>query len=134
MNVRMFWTVMLSISVLPLANTVLAVDKQMSQEMKKKMQAICSPEKGLAGGWKVSEVTPDARRSLNMVLHQMNATDKLKQINQVRTQVVAGTRYAIEFELKNGEIWNAMVFHSSRGDYMIERHAKKGALCPNSKP
>ncbi|MGR5236409.1 cystatin domain-containing protein [Vibrio alfacsensis] len=134
MKLRMFWTLVFSISALPLASSALAVDKQMSQEMKQKMRAICSPEKGLAGGWKVSEVTPDARRSLNMVLHQMNATDKLKQINQVRTQVVAGIRYAIEFELKNGEIWNAMVFHSSRGDYMIERHAKKGALCPNSKP
>ncbi|CAE6932942.1 hypothetical protein ACOMICROBIO_GDFFDHBD_02722 [Vibrio sp. B1REV9] len=130
MNVRMFWTLILSVSALPMATHALAVDKQMSKEMKKKMQAICAPEKGLAGGWQVSKVTPDAERSLSMVLHQMNALDKLKQINEVRTQVVAGTRYAIEFEFKDGEIWNAMIFHSARGDYMIERHAKKGPLCP----
>ncbi|MCQ6497878.1 cystatin, partial [Vibrio parahaemolyticus] len=45
---------------------------------------------------------------------------------EVRTQVVSGTHYAFEFELQDGELWNAMVLRSARGDYMIERHAKKG--------
>ncbi|MEO0889141.1 MAG: cystatin, partial [Pseudomonadota bacterium] len=43
---------------------------------------------------------------------------------------VGGIHYAMEFELKDGQVWNAIVLHSARGDYMIERHAKKGELCP----
>ncbi|WJT10495.1 cystatin [Vibrio harveyi] len=130
MKLRMMWTAVLVLSALPFATSTFAVDKQMSPALKKKMQAICSSQGGVSGGWQIAKVTPDAERSLSMILHQMNATDKLKQINDVRTQVVGGIHYAMEFELKDGEVWNAIVLHSARGDYMIERHAKKGKLCP----
>ncbi|HDM8155304.1 TPA: cystatin [Vibrio harveyi] len=130
MKLRMMWTAVLVLSALPFATSTFAVDKQMSPALKKKMQAICSSQGGVPGGWQVAKVTPDAERSLSMILHQMNATDKLKQINDVRTQIVGGTHYAMEFELKDGQVWNAIVLHSARGDYMIERHAKKGELCP----
>ncbi|EKM19554.1 cystatin domain protein [Vibrio harveyi] len=130
MKLRMMWTAVLVLSALPFATSTFAVDKQMSPALKKKMQAICSSQVGVPGGWQIAKVTPDAERSLSMILHQMNATDKLKQINDVRTQVVGGIHYAMEFELKDGEVWNAIVLHSARGDYMIERHAKKGELCP----
>ncbi|CAH1594727.1 Cystatin [Vibrio owensii] len=130
MKLRMMWTAMMSLAAFSFAGNTLAVDKQMSPGLKKKMQAICGSKGGVPGGWQVAKVTPDAERSLSMILHQMNATDKLKQINDVRTQIVGGTHYAMEFELKDGEVWNAIVLHSARGDYMIERHAKKGELCP----
>lgn len=130
MKLRMMWTAVLVLSALPFATSTFAVDKQMSPALKKKMQAICSSQGGVPGGWQIAKVTPDAERSLSMILHQMNATDKLKQINDVRTQVVGGIHYAMEFELKDGQVWNAIVLHSARGDYMIERHAKKGKLCP----
>ncbi|HDM8055492.1 cystatin [Vibrio harveyi] len=130
MKLRMMWTAVLVLSALPFATSTFAVDKQMSPALKKKMQAICGSQGGVPGGWQIAKVTPDAERSLSMILHQMNATDKLKQINDVRTQVVGGIHYAMEFELKGGEVWNAIVLHSARGDYMIERHAKKGELCP----
>ncbi|MGD1465826.1 cystatin [Vibrio harveyi] len=130
MKLRMMWTAVLVLSALPFATSTFAVDKQMSPALKKKMQAICSSQGGVPGGWQIAKVTPNAERSLSMILHQMNATDKLKQINDVRTQVVGGIHYAMEFELKDGEVWNAIVLHSARGDYMIERHAKKGELCP----
>ena len=55
---------------------------------------------------------------------------KMKAIHEVRTKMVGGTHYAFEFELQDGQVWNAIVLHSARGDYMIERHAKKGELCP----
>ncbi|HHX8465464.1 TPA: cystatin [Vibrio diabolicus] len=106
----------------------LSVDKQMSSAMKSKMRSICSTTDD-QGHWQVAEATPDARRSLNMVLYQMNADDKLKAIHEVRTKMVGGTHYAFEFELQDGQVWNAIVLHSARGDYMIERHAKKGELC-----
>ncbi|EOU3285384.1 cystatin [Vibrio harveyi] len=130
MKLRMMRTAVLVLSALPFATSTFAVDKQMSPALKKKMQAICSSQGGVPGGWQIAKVTPDAERSLSMILHQMNATDKLKQINDVRTQVVGGIHYAMEFELKDGQVWNAIVLHSARGDYMIERHAKKGELCP----
>lgn len=106
----------------------LAVDKQVSSAMKSKMRSICSTT-DKQGHWQLAEATPDARRSLNMVLYQMNADDKLKAIHEVRTKMVGGTHYAFEFELQDGQVWNAIVLHSARGDYMIERHAKKGELC-----
>ncbi|HHX8289586.1 TPA: cystatin [Vibrio diabolicus] len=106
----------------------LAVDKQVSSAMKSKMRSICSTT-DKQGHWQLAQATPDARRSLNMVLYQMNADDKLKAIHEVRTKMVGGTHYAFEFELQDGQVWNAIVLHSARGDYMIERHAKKGELC-----
>ncbi|EGQ7859163.1 cystatin [Vibrio parahaemolyticus] len=130
MSVRKYWGAATTLAILTITNNVYAVEKQVSPAMKKKMQAICSADKSQPGGWQVSQVTPEAQRSLSMVLYQMNAEDKLKNINEVRTQVVAGTHYAFEFELQDGEVWNAMVLRSARGDYMIERHAKKGELCP----
>ncbi len=101
----------------------------MSSAIKSKMRSICSATDE-QGRWRLAEATPDARRSLNMVLYQMNADDKLKAIHEVRTKMVGGTHYAFEFELQDGQVWNAIVLHSARGDYMIERHAKKGELCP----
>ncbi|PFG58515.1 hypothetical protein ATG66_1066 [Vibrio sp. ES.051] len=130
MTLKRSWAIMISLASLTLVHNAFAVSNQMSSAMKNKMQSICYPTKELSGGWQMAKVTPAAERSLSMVLYQMNATDKLKAINEVRTQMAAGTHYAFEFELQDGQVWNAMVFHSARGDYMIERHAKKGALCP----
>ncbi|MCQ6453683.1 cystatin, partial [Vibrio parahaemolyticus] len=77
-------------------NNVYAVDKQVSPAMTKKMQAIGSAEKSQPGGWQVSQVTPEAQRSVSMVLYQMHAADKLNNLHEVRTHVVAGTHYAFE--------------------------------------
>ncbi|MEO0890207.1 MAG: cystatin, partial [Pseudomonadota bacterium] len=78
MKLRMMWTTIVAITALPFANSATAVDKQMSPTLKKKMQAICGAQGSVPGGWQVAKVTPDAERSLSMILYQMNATDKLK--------------------------------------------------------
>ncbi|CAK1845574.1 exported hypothetical protein [Vibrio crassostreae] len=62
---------------------------------------ICST-KNLTGGWSQSDITPEAKQALDAVLGQMNTSAELKQILSVRTQVVAGLNYAIEFEMDNG--------------------------------
>ncbi|MGI3102977.1 cystatin [Vibrio alginolyticus] len=129
MTLKRFLVTLIPLTVPLFSPNALAVDKQMSSAMKSKMRSICSATNE-QGRWQLAEATPDARRSLNMVLYQMNADDKLKAIHEVRTKMVGGTHYAMEFELKDGEVWNAIVLHSARGDYMIERHAKKGELCP----
>ena len=129
MTLKRFLVTLILLTVPLFSPNALAVDKQMSSAMKSKMRSICSATDE-QGHWQLAEATPDARRSLNMVLYQMTADDKLKAIHEVRTKMVGGTHYAFEFELQDGQVWNAIVLHSARGDYMIERHAKKGELCP----
>ncbi|MCS0324077.1 cystatin [Vibrio diabolicus] len=128
MTLKQILATLIPLTGLLFSPNALSVDKQMSSAMKSKMRSICSTTEE-QGHWQIAEATPDARRSLNMVLYQMNADDKLKAIHEVRTKMVGGTHYAFEFELQDGQVWNAIVLHSARGDYMIERHAKKGELC-----
>ncbi|MCS0334821.1 cystatin [Vibrio diabolicus] len=129
MTLKQILATLIPLTGLLFSPNALSVDKQMSSAMKSKMRSICSTT-DKQGHWQFAEATPDARRSLNIVLYQMNADDKLKAIHEVRTKMVGGTHYAFEFELQDGQVWNAIVLHSARGDYMIERHAKKGELCP----
>ena len=89
---------------------------------------ICST-KNLTGGWSQSDITPEAKQALDAVLGQMNTSAELKQILSVRTQVVAGLNYAIEFEMDNGEVWNTIVYRSLQGDIEMTRPAQKGRLC-----
>ncbi|WP_045464487.1 cystatin domain-containing protein [Vibrio hyugaensis] len=90
---------------------------------------ICSAE-NLAGGWSRGEVTPEAQQALDFVLGQMNTAAKLKEILSVRTQVVNGINYAIEFEMDNGEVWNTIVYRSLKGDMEMTQPAQQGRLCP----
>lgn len=89
---------------------------------------VCST-KNLTGGWSQSEITPEAKQALNAVLGQMNTSAELKQILSVRTQVVAGLNYAIEFEMDNGEVWNTIVYRSLQGDIEMMQAAQQGRLC-----
>ncbi len=84
----------------------------------------------LAGGWSQGEVTPEAQQALDFVLGQMNTAAKLKEILSVRTQVVNGINYAIEFEMDNGEVWNTIVYRSLKGDMEMTQPAQQGRLCP----
>ncbi|APP06022.1 cystatin domain-containing protein [Vibrio harveyi] len=90
---------------------------------------ICNTE-NLAGGWSQGEVTPEAQQALDFVLGQMNTAAKLKEILSVRTQVVNGINYAIEFEMDNGEVWNTIVYRSLKGDMEMTQPAQQGRLCP----
>ncbi|TWD35623.1 cystatin-like protein [Vibrio crassostreae] len=89
---------------------------------------VCST-KNLTGGWSQSDITPEAKQALDAVLGQMNTSAELKQILSVRTQVVAGLNYAIEFEMDNGEVWNTVVYRSLQGDIEMMQAAQQGRLC-----
>lgn len=93
------------------------------------VSSMCRTE-ALAGGWSVSELTPEAQQAVDIIMYQMNTASKLKQVNEVRTQVVNGINYAIEFTLENDEVWHAVVYRNLRGDYMIDSVAQRGKLCP----
>ncbi|EDP57227.1 cystatin domain-containing protein [Vibrio sp. AND4] len=90
---------------------------------------ICSAA-NLTGGWSQAEVTPKAQQALDFVLGQMNTSAKLKQILSVRTQVVSGINYAIEFEMDNGEVWNTIVYRSLNDEMKITQPAQQGRICP----
>ena len=89
---------------------------------------ICST-KNLTGGWSQSDITPEAKQALDVVLGQMNTSAKLEKILSVRTQVVAGLNYAIEFEMDNGQVWNTVVYRSLQGDIEMMQAAQQGHLC-----
>lgn len=89
---------------------------------------MCNNE-AMPGGWSPEEMTPEVEQAVNTVLAQMNNASPLKQITDVRTQVVAGMNYAVEFELENGQIWHAVVFHSLDDSYTVTEVAKQGKIC-----
>ncbi|GAA5648304.1 MULTISPECIES: cystatin domain-containing protein [Vibrio] len=90
---------------------------------------MCSSEQ-LAGGWSAAQVDDDTRQALETVLTQMNTSAKLDTILTVRTQVVAGTNYAIDFRMDDGQIWHTIVFRSLKGEYSMTQAAQPGPLCP----
>ncbi len=98
-------------------------------QLQEKANPICST-KNLTGGWSQSAITPQAKQALDAVLSQMNTSAELKQILSVRTQVVAGLNYAIEFEMDNGQVWNTVVYRSLQGDIEMTQAAQQGRLCP----
>lgn len=100
-----------------------------SEQSNRPVSAMCQ-SKPMPGGWSVSEITPDAQRAIDTVMSQMNTASPLKQVNEVRTQVVNGVNYAIEFTLENGEVWHTVVYRNLRNDYMIDQVAQQGELCP----
>ncbi|TKF79433.1 cystatin domain-containing protein [Vibrio kanaloae] len=101
---------------------------EVSDQSQEEMNPICST-KNLTGGWSQSDITREAKQALDVVLGQMNTTAKLKKILGVRTQVVAGLNYAIEFEMDNGEVWNTIVYRSLQGDIEMMQAAQQGRLC-----
>ncbi|EKO3533702.1 2-oxoglutarate dehydrogenase [Vibrio fluvialis] len=90
--------------------------------------AMCSNEK-LAGGWHDAEVSPEAEQAVDAVLAQMGNNVRLKSILAVKTQVVNGTNYAIEFDTKDGQVWHAVVYRTLDGELTITQGATLGDLC-----
>jgi len=81
------------------------------------------PKRQLAGGWSETEVTPEVEKALDFVLKQMNSSAKLDKIVNVKTQVVAGINYDIDFKLDNGEVWNTVVYRDLKGNYKMTKTA-----------
>jgi PBP1b-binding outer membrane lipoprotein LpoB len=89
---------------------------------------LCNVDSGMAGGWVTSTVTPDVESALDHVLGMMNTSAKLKQILDVKTQVVNGINYAIDFELDDGQVWNTKVFRSLNGKFKMTQPAQQGSF------
>ncbi|MBF4255779.1 2-oxoglutarate dehydrogenase [Vibrio anguillarum] len=89
---------------------------------------ICASEL-MPGGWQATKITDEAKEALKSALAQMENNAQLKDIIDVRSQVVNGVNYAIEFEMDDGSIWNAIIYRSLEGDYLLTQPAKQGKLC-----
>ncbi|WP_260260263.1 2-oxoglutarate dehydrogenase [Vibrio intestinalis] len=107
----------------------LAVAGCAQSDMPKQSTSPICQSKAMPGGWQTVEVTPEVRQAVETLMLRIEADSELKQINQVRSQVVNGTNYAIEIELINGEVWHGIVHRNLRNDYMIDSVAKQGPLC-----
>lgn len=97
-------------------------------ESKDNSSPICSTAQ-LAGGWSETDVSPLVQEALDLVLSRMNTAAKLERILSVRSQVVNGTNYAIEFQMDNGEVWTTIVYRSLKGALSITQPAQQGRLC-----
>ena len=91
-------------------------------------QAQVDSIKSMPGGWSNAEVTSEVEAALDFVLKQMNTSAKLEKILGVKTQVVAGINYAIDFQLDNGQVWNTIVFRDLSGNYSMTKPATRGAM------
>lgn len=89
---------------------------------------LCNVDNGMAGGWNTSTVTPEVEKATNHVLNMMNTSAKLEKIIAVKTQVVAGTNYAIDFKLDDGQVWNTRVFRSLNGHFKMTQPAQQGSM------
>jgi hypothetical protein len=89
---------------------------------------ICASEL-MPGGWQATEITDEAKEALQSALAKIENHAQLKGIIDVRSQVVNGVNYAIEFEMDDGSIWNAVIYRSLEGDYSLSQPAKQGKLC-----
>lgn len=116
-------------SILTLTALMGCSQSSVSESKAQPVNAMCQSEP-MPGGWSVSQITPDVQQAIDTVMAQMNTASPLKEVNEVRTQVVNGINYAIEFTLENGEVWHAVVYKNLRNDYMIDQVAQQGALCP----
>ena len=76
-------------------------------------------DKTLVGGWSEAEVTPQVEAALNYVISESDFESPLKTIVSIKTQIVSGKNYDIDFELNNGELWNVIVYEDLNGNYKI---------------
>ena len=92
------------------------------------MNPLCNVDNGMAGGWNTSIVTPEVEKATNYVLSMMNTSAKLEKIVAVKTQVVAGTNYAIDFKLDDDQVWNTRVFRNLNGKFTMTQPAQQGSM------
>jgi hypothetical protein len=92
------------------------------------MNPLCNVDNGMSGGWNTSIVTPEVEKATDYVLSMMNTSAKLEKIVAVKTQVVAGTNYAIDFKLDDGQVWNTRVFRNLNGKFTMTQPAQQGSM------
>ncbi len=103
-------------------------NEQAEQTAVQPVQVECQQDDGLLGGWSFTQVSPEVEKALDVVLKQMDSSAKLEKILSVKSQIVAGVNYAIDFEMDNGELWNAVVYQDLDDNYIVTQKAAQGSV------
>ncbi|MFG0905380.1 cystatin domain-containing protein [Photobacterium damselae] len=74
----------------------------------------------LPGGWSKGEITPEVIDAANAAVKSLGADQKLKQVDSVSQQVVAGLNYYVKFTTEDGKEYAAKVFRSLKGEYDVK--------------
>ncbi|HIF9334296.1 TPA: cystatin domain-containing protein [Photobacterium damselae] len=75
----------------------------------------------LPGGWSKGEITPEVIDAANAAVKSLGADQKLKQVDSVSQQVVAGLNYYVKFTTEDGKEYAAKVFRSLKGEYDVKK-------------
>ncbi|WP_070964115.1 cystatin domain-containing protein [Vibrio sonorensis] len=111
-------------SALSLSTTTLA-----SHASSKEFNPACHQQPNLVGGWTKTSPSQQVTESLMQIMAEMNLPAGLKKVTDVRSQVVNGTNYAVEFELENGQVWHVTFYRSLREKTTVTEPAHRGFLC-----
>ncbi|MDG3084805.1 cystatin domain-containing protein [Vibrio hannami] len=91
--------------------------------------AVCSNQ-NLAGGWAQSKLNSESKEALNFALKSVGIDPSLVKVLSVRSQVVNGMNYAIDFKDQNDEIYHAVVYRSLKGKMNLNQPVQQGKICP----
>ena len=90
---------------------------------------ICSG-KNVVGGWSKKDITSEAQEALDFALNSMVTDARLTKVLSVRSQVVSGVNYAIEFEMDNGEVYHTIVYRALDDEMSLTQPVERGKVCP----
>ena len=79
----------------------------------------------VTGGWSQAETDQNVKDAASFILNSLNTPSKLKQIINVKKQVVSGMNYDLTLELENGEKWKSIVYRDLSGKFSISEEPIK---------
>ena len=95
---------------------------QNSQSKKDKPESESSkPDKptNVVGGWSQAEINDDVKKAASFALKEIGTPYEIKEILEVKTQIVSGKNYDITFALENDEKWNVIVYRNLKNEYSL---------------
>ncbi len=90
----------------------------------------CTSAEGLAGGWSTMALTPELQETLLGVISQLDPTGTVAGILSVRSQVVAGMNYLVDYQLESGETRSVGLFQDLSGNFNLTEPPSPGPACP----
>ncbi|WP_105902096.1 cystatin domain-containing protein [Vibrio gangliei] len=79
----------------------------------------CESVKVIPGGWKETEVTPEARQAALLAATSLEGSHSVKEVLSVQEQVVAGKNYNVVFSIEDGTTYETKVYRNLQGQYKI---------------
>ncbi len=90
----------------------------------------CAATTGMAGGWNPLELSPELQDTLLDVVSQLDTTGTVASILSVRSQVVAGMNYLVDYQLEDGQTRSLGLFQDLSGNFNLTEPPSDGPACP----